>query len=130
MKKSKLAMNPRRVAGKTLRKKFNHFPSDSSSGRYIAVARVPNPEATRLTLAQTEGTAVEGWFELNHELMALYHNRDAMILFDRYTDVDDSLDTVICVAAATQGEVDRVMGILSPAPEIDFEDLLRDFGDE
>lgn len=130
MKKSKLATNPRRVAGKTLRRKFNNFPGDSFSSRYIAVTRVPNSEATRLTLSQTNGTTVEGWFELNNELMALYRNRDAMIFFDRFVDTEASLDTVICVAAPTQGEVDRVMTILIPPSSDDWEELLLEFGDD
>lgn len=130
MKKSKLATNPRRIAGKRLRGKFNHHPSDSTSDRYLVVTKVHNPEPTRLTLAVAEGTTVEGWFELNNELMALYRNRDAMILFDRFMDTEGSLDTVICVAAATQGEVDRVMNILSPSPSKDWEELLLEFGDD
>lgn len=130
MKKSTLAVNPRRVAGKRLRTKFNEFPSDSLANRYLVVTRVPNPESSRLTLAVTEGTAVEGWFELNTELMALYRNGDAMILFDRFIDPNDSLDTVICVTSATQFEVDRIMEILIPQDSDDWEELLLEFGDD
>jgi hypothetical protein len=130
MEKSKLAVNPRRVAGKRLRTRFNEFPVDSLSNRYLVVTRVPNPEASRLTLAVTERTTVEGWFELNTELMALYCNGGAMILFDRFIDQNDSLDTVICVASATQGEVDRIMEILIPQDSQDWEELLLEFGDD
>jgi len=130
MKKSKLASNPRRLAGKRLRKKFNHFPGDSSSGRYVAVTRFPSPEAARLALAMNEGTSVGGWFEVNNELMAIYRNCDAMILFDRYLDPEGSLDTVVSIVAATQGEVDRVMGILNPPSSDDWEELLLEFGDD
>lgn len=130
MKKSTLAVNPRRVAGKKLRTRFNEFPVDSLSNRYLVVTRVPNPEASRLTLAVTEGTTVEGWFELNTELMALYRNGGAMTLFDRFIDPNDSLDTVICVASATQSEVDRIMRILVPESSDDWEELLLKFGDD
>jgi len=130
MKKSKLATNPRRLAGKRLRKKFNHFPGDSSSGRYVAITRFPNPESARLALAVTDETSVEGWFELNNELMAIYRNRDAMILFDRFLESEGSLDTVVSIVAATQGEVDRVMGILNPPSSDDWEELLLEFGDD
>ena len=130
MKKSKLAANPRRVAGKRLKRKFNEFPDESSTGRYLVITRVPNPEAARLTLAMTKGTEVEGWFELNTELIALYRNGDAMIFFDRYLDSNGSLNTAICVAAGTQSEVDRVISILVPPSSGDWEELLLEFGDD
>ncbi len=130
MKKSQLIKNPRRVAGRRLMEKFNRFPGDSSAERHTVVTRVANPEATRLTLAVAKGTSVEGWFEFNDGLMALYRNGDTLILFDRFVDKDYALDTVICVAAETQKEVDRVMDILDPASSSDFEGVLLEFGND
>ena len=131
MKKSELAKNPRRVAGKRLMKRFNRFPSDTSKGRHIVVARFDDPEAARFALAVAEGTAVEGWFEFNEELMALYAHGDALILFDRFIDKDVALDTVISVASASLESIEQVMNILNrtAAPEYD-EQLLLEFGDE
>ena len=63
MKKSIMLENPRRVARRRMLKKFNLFPSDSKEGRYTVFTRVTNPEGMRLTLAEVEGTRVEGWFE-------------------------------------------------------------------
>jgi hypothetical protein len=130
MKKSKLARNPRRVAGRRLMERFNNFPGESSPGRHTVATKVPDPEATRLTLAVAEGTTVEGWFEFNDGLMALYRNGDALVLFDRFVDEDYALDTVICVAAATQREVDRVMNVIDPTTSSDFEGLLLEFGND
>jgi len=131
MKKSELVKNPRRVAGRRLMKRFNHFPNDSPMGRQIVVTRFDDPEAARLALAIAEGTTVEGWFEFNEELMALYAHGDALILFDRFIDKDVALDTIISVASASMDNIERVMNILNrtAAPEYD-EQLLLEFGDE
>jgi hypothetical protein len=127
MKKSKLAKNPRRVAGKKLMQRFNRFPNDSSSGRHIVVARFANPEAARLTLAVAEGTTVEGWFEFNEELMALYSHGNALVLFDRYIDKDFALYTVISVASASLKDLEQVMNILNRTtpPEWDDQPLME-----
>ena len=131
MKKSKLAVNPRRIAGKRLRKKFNGFPSDTSDGRHLAVMRVGNPEAARIALAESRDTTVEGWFQFNDELMALYAHGDAMVLFDRYVNEVGSLVTVVCVAAASRGDIEAVQRVLEPSDSADWdESLLVEFGDD
>ena len=130
MTKSKMARNPRRVAGRRLMERFNNFPGDPSAGRHTVATRMTNPEITRLTFAKDKDTKVEGWFEFDDGLMAMYRNGDAMVLFDRYLNRDYEPDTVLCVAAATQGEVDRVIIMLKPTTPSDFEGLLIEFGDE
>jgi hypothetical protein len=131
MKKSTLAKNPRRIAGKRLMKRFNRFPSESSASRHIAVTRFSNPEAARLALAVAEGTTVEGWFEFNEELMALYSYGDALVLFDRYIDKDVVLDTVISIASASVEDLERVMNILSRTTPPEWDDQLHlEFGND
>jgi len=130
MNKSNLARNPRRIAGRTMMERFNNFPGASSIGRHTVATRVTNPVVTRLTFAKDKDTNLEGWFEFDDGLMAMYRNGDAMILFDQYLNKDYEPDTVLCVAAATQGDVDRVMKLLKSIDPSNVEGLLLEFGDE
>ena len=120
MKKSQLDMKTKKAARLRVWEKFNLFPAGKDTRRSCIFCRFDDPEAARLFIAASCWTMVIAWHQDKNELIALYSNGNAYILFDRFCLEDsDEMDVVIGVAAQSQEQLEVVMALLNESQNQD-----------
>ena len=102
----------RQIARERIIRKFNLYPANLNHHRFVTVMRLPSPEVARLSVATHEESEIEGWYQDEEDLMALYHFRGALILFDRISH-DGEIIMVTSVVAASPDAVERATVLLN-----------------
>ena len=113
----------RQIALERIIRKFNLYPAKPNDQRFVTVMRLPSPEKARLSVATHEESEVEGWYQDEKNLMALYHFRGALIMFDRISS-DGEINTVTSVVAAGPDVVERAIVLLKRDQRQESDELL------